>query len=223
MNVNTLFAASLIAALGVSAISTAPQTRAAGVTTAIQTIVPTDFDTTWDVLLRRLDESDFTINATIKESSTIRVLLQSKIPSPWVDCGSVTINSKHKVFGDRNYKFLAANSARYLVADEDVGELIDVERRTTLNALASIKLTAMRNGTRVNVDAHYVMKFRTREFGRKITPRFLDESLDFSSSGQGSVIEEIREGAQMKTVSIVCRPTGALERQIVAVIVAPSS
>ena len=63
MNIKTLFAASLIVALGVSAISTAPQTRAAGVTTAIQTIVPTDFDTTWNVLLRELDEGDFTINA----------------------------------------------------------------------------------------------------------------------------------------------------------------
>ncbi len=112
MNVKTLFAASLIAALGVSAISTAPQTRAAGVTTALQTIAPTDFDTTWDAVLRKLDEGDFTINATIKESSTIRLLLQSKIPSPWVDCGSVTVISKHKVFGDRNYKFLAANSVR---------------------------------------------------------------------------------------------------------------
>ena len=223
MNVKTLFATTAVVALAISAISSAPQTRAAGVTTAIQTIVPTDFDTTWRVLLRELDEGDFTINATIRETSTIRVLLDSKIPSPWVDCGRVTVNSKHKALGDRSYNFLAANSVRYLVADGEVDELIDVERRTNLKALATIKLAPMHHGTLVNIEAHYVMKFRTREFGRKITPRFIDESLDFGSAGQASVTEEIREGAQMKTVSISCRPTGALEKQIAAVLTAPSS
>ena len=190
--------------------------------TAIQTIVPSDFDTTWDVLLRELDEGEFTVNATIKETSTIRVLLQSVIPSPWVDCGSVTVDSKDKTFGDRNYVFLAANSVRYLVADGNVNELIDVERRTNLKALATIKLKPTRQGTQVNVQALYVMKFRTREYGRKITPRFLDASLDFSSSEQASVTEEIREVAQVKKVLIICRPTGALEKQIVAVLEAPT-
>ncbi len=223
MKAKTLFAATAVVALGISAIGTATQTRAARGTTAIETVVPTDLQATWDVLIRELNSGEFQINATIKENSTIRVLLQSKIPSPWVDCGSVTVNSKHKIFGDRNYNFLAANSVRYLVADEEVDELIDVERRTTLNALASIKLTPTRNGTQVSVEAHYVMKFRTREFGRKITPRVLDESIDFSSSGQATVTEEIREGAKMKVVTFVCRPTGALERQIVSILEAPVS
>ncbi len=223
MNVRALISVSAVVVLGVSVLTAPPQTRAAGVTTAIQTIVPTDFNTTWNVLLTELDEGDFTINATIKESSTIRILLQSKVPSPWVDCGSVSVDSKHETFGDRNSNFLAANSVRYLVADTEFNELIDVERRTSLNALATIKLTPMGQQTRVNVDAHYVMKFRTREFGRKITPRFLDDSLDFGSAGEATVTEEIREGSQMKSVSISCRPTGALEKQIVAVLGAPSS
>ncbi len=218
-----LFAATAFIALGLTVIGAATQTNAAKRTTAIETVVPTDFRTTWDLLITKLDEGDFTINATIKENSTIRVLLQAKIPSPWVDCGSVTVNSKNKLFGDRNYKFLAANSVRYMVAHEGVDELIDVERRTTLNALASIKLTPMRNGTQVNVEAHYVMKFRTREFGRKITPRVLDESIDFDSAGQATVTEEIREGAKMKVVTFECRPTGALERRIVAILKAPVS
>lgn len=222
MNFKTSFAAAAIIGLGISAIGTAPQTHAARGTTAIETVVPTDFHTTWDVLLRRLDASDFTINATIRETSTIRVLLQSKIPSTWVDCGSVSVNSKHKVFGDRNYKFLAANSVRYLVADEKIDELIDVERRTSLNALASIKLTPIRQGTLVNVDAHYVIKIRTREFGRNIAPRSLDRSIDFDSASQASVTEEIREGARMKVVTIECRPTGELERRIVSVLAGPT-
>lgn len=223
MNFKALFAISAVVALGVSVIAIAPQTRAAGVTTAIKTIVPTDFDTTWNVLLAELDAGDFAINATIRENSTIRVLLQSKAPSKWVDCGRLTVNSKHKLFGDRNYDFLAADSVRYLVADENVDELIDVERRTSLNALASIKLEPTNNGTLVSVDAHYVIKFRTREFGRKITPRFLDDTMDFGSAGQGSVTEEIREGATMKVVTVDCRPTGALERRIISVLGAPNS
>ena len=207
MNFKTLFATAAVIVLGISVIGTATQTRAARGTTAIETVVPTDFGTTWDVLIAGLDEGDFTINATIKENSTIRVLLQSTIPSTWVDCGSITVNSKHKVFGDRSYSFLAANSVRYLVADEEVDELVDVERRTTLNALASIKLTPRRRGTQVNVDAHYVMNINTREFGRNITSRTLDNRMDFDSAGQASVTEEFREGAKLKAVTIDCRPT----------------
>jgi hypothetical protein len=223
MNVKVLIASTAVVILGISAVPIATQTHAARGTTAIETIVPTDFHATWNVLIRELDEGDFTINATIKENSTIRVLLQSKIPSPWVDCGSVSVNSKHAVLGNRDYNFLAANSVRYMVADEETDEFIDVERRTTLNALASIKLTPRRDGTQVNVEAHYVMKFKTREFGRKLTPRSFDESMDFNSAGQASTTEEIREGSKMKVVNIDCRPTGALERRIVAVLGAPTS
>ena len=222
MKVRMLLAAAAVIVLGISVIGTATQTRAARGTTAIETMVPTDFDATWNTLLEKLDDGDFTINATIKESSTIRVLLQSTIPSTWVDCGSVTVNSKHKIFGNRSYKFLAANSVRYMVADEEVDELVDVERRTTLNALASIKLTPRAHGTLVNVDAHYVIKIRTREYGRNITPRSLDNSMDFNSAGQASVTEEIREGSKMKTVTIECRPTGELERRIVSVLASPT-
>lgn len=218
-----LVAAATVMALGLSAIATATDTRAERGTTALETMVPTDLDTTWDILVKGFDKGDFTINATIRESSTIRVLLQSQIPSTWIDCGSVTVNSKHKVFGNRSYKFLAANSVRYIVADEDVDELVDVERRTTLNALASIKLTPMQQGTMVNVDAHYVMKIRTREFGRNIAPRSHDNSMDFDSAGQASVTEEIRKGAEMKLVTINCRPTGELERRIVSVLGATTS
>ncbi|NKB47766.1 MAG: hypothetical protein GKS02_00225 [Alphaproteobacteria bacterium] len=221
MCVKSLFTAAAALVLGISILGTAAQAREVGESTAIEAVVPTDFRTTWNALLSELDEGDFTINATIKEKSTIRVLLQSKVPSPWVDCGSVSVDSKHKTFGDRNYKFLAANSVRYLVADDEFNELIDVERRTSLNALATIKLTPVGQATRVSVDAHYVMKFRTREFGRKVTPRFLDDSLDFDSAGEAAVSEEIREGSKMKVVSIQCRPTGALERQIVSVLERP--
>jgi cell division septation protein DedD len=65
------------------------------------------------------------------------------------------------------------------------------------------------------------MKFRTREFGRKVTPRFLNDNLDFGSAGEAVMSEEIREGSTMKVVSIGCRPTGALERQIVSVLERP--
>ncbi len=58
MNVKQLFAAAAVTALGISATSTAPQTRAASWTTAIETVVPTDFDTPWDVFIRELDEGD---------------------------------------------------------------------------------------------------------------------------------------------------------------------
>ncbi len=222
MKIKGLLAAATVAAMGLSATAIATQTQAARGTAALTTVVPSDFQATWDTLLDRLDDGDFAINASIKESSTIRVLLQSQIPSTWVDCGSISVDSQHKIFGDRSYNFLAANSVRYMVADEKVDELVDVERRTVLNALASIKLTPTQSGTQVDVDAHYVLKFRTREFGNNITPRNLDGSVNFDSAGRGTVTEEIREGAEMKLVTIDCRPTGELERRIVAVLGAPT-
>ncbi len=223
MNAKAFFAAVGIGALGLTATGTVPETQAAKHTAAVETVVPTDFKTTWDLLVRELDEGDFTINATIWENSTIRVLLQSAIPSTWVDCGTVTVNSKHEAFGNRTYKFLAANSVRYLVPDETADELVDVERRTTLNALATIKLKPVRRGTLVNIDAHYAMKVKTREFGNNIPLRSLDESLDFGSGGQARVTEQIREGAKMKMVTNYCRPTGELERRIAAVLGVPAS
>lgn len=216
-----LIVAAAVSAWNVSAFDSAAQAREATETAAIDTVVATDYRTAWDTLVAELDEGDFTINATIEENSTIRVLLQSQTPSTWVDCGSITVNSKHEVFGDRRYDFLAANSVRYLVADETVDELVDVERRTALNALASIKLAPVPGGTSVKVDAIYVMKFRTREFGRNITPRSLDSSLNFDSGGQASTSEEIRLGAATETVPIECRPTGELERRVVSVLERP--
>ena len=197
------------------------QAQTASATTAVNTVVPIDLPTTWQILLRELDSGDFTVNATIKESATIRVLLQTKIPSTWVDCGRVTVNSHHPVFGDRSYNFLAANSVRYMVADETLDELVDVERRTSLNALATIHLKPVRGGTLVSVDAEYVMKFKTREFGKKITPRRFKETVDFGSGSSAHINEEIREGAKMKPVVIACRPTGALERRIAAIVATP--
>ncbi len=115
MRIKIFLAVPALAALGLSAATPATQTYAARGTTALTTVVPTDFQVTWNTLLERLNDGDFTINASIKEQSTIRVLLQSQIPSTWVDCGTISVNSKHKVFGNRSYKFLAANSVRYMV------------------------------------------------------------------------------------------------------------
>lgn len=144
------------------------------------------------------------------------------MPSHYVDCGEITVTSKHALFGDRNYNFLAANSVRYLVADEIANELVDVERRTSLIALASINLTPTDLGTMVRVDAEYIMKFRTREFGTNVKTRKLDDIMRFNSARPASKEEAIRQGATSKSVTIECRATGAFERKIVSVLGNPS-
>ena len=222
MTFRTVLAAGALATLWISGASAGEPAQTAAVTPPT-VVVPTDFQTTWDRLTRALNEGDFTINATIKESATIRVLLQSKIPSTWVDCGRISVHSKHKIFGERNYNFPAANSVRYMVADEELDELVDVERRTSLNALATIRLKPVQSGTQVSVDAQYVMKVRTREFGKRIEPRKLDQNMDFTSGGHAELHEEIREGAKMKPVTTSCHPTGELERHIVSVLGTPVS
>lgn len=184
----------------------------------VEKVVSTNVDATWKLLIAKLDRGDFKINAQIKSARTISVLVQSEIPSRYVDCGKISVRSKHPQFGVRNYNFEAANSVRYLVADERADQLVDVERRTSLNALASISLLPSGQGTRVRIGAHYVMQFRTREFGNKVSTRSIDDSLEFTSLGRASMVEQVRQGATTKTVKVECRPTGELERRIVAVL-----
>ncbi len=70
----------------------------------------------------------------------------------------------------------------------------------------------------MRVDALYVMKFRTREFGNNVETRKTDEVLNFDSAGQASTKEDIRQGATSKSVTVACRANGALERKIVSVL-----
>ena len=65
-------------------------------------------------------------------------------------------------------------------------------------------------------------KFRTREFGRNVETRKADDTLNFDSAVGASRNESIRQGATSKSVTIECRATGVLERNIVAVLGNPS-
>ena len=210
--------ATAITVLATCAPTDSTDTRSAPKPTTIDTVVSSDVDATWNGLISGLKGREFEINALEKGDRTIRLLLQSQSPSRYVDCGEISVRSKHPEFGERNYNFPAANSARYLVADDRVDQLVDVERRTALNVLAVVHLTPQGSGTLISVDANYVMSFRTREFGNGISPRNLDDSLNFKSVGSARLDEQIREGASTKTVTVECRPTGELERRIVAVL-----
>lgn len=201
---------------GSSAIAAEVQTAMR--TVAVETLVNTDIDTTWSELIRELSGRDYRVSASIRQDRSLQVLFQSEVPSHYVDCGEISVRSQHAQFGERNYKFLAANSVRYLVVDERANELVDVERRTSLNALANIHLTPVDQGTMVRVEAKYVMKFRTREFGTNVETRKADDTLNFDSTSAASNEEDIRQGATTKAVTVECRPTGALEQNIVSVL-----
>ena len=206
-----------VGAMAVTACAAQPEaTRPQAQPTAIERVVASDVEATWDALLSGIDSSDFTINSVAEADRTIRVLVQSAIPSTYVDCGEISVRSRHPEFGERNYNFPAANSARYLVADESADALVDVERRTSLNALASVRLTPNGQGTTVSINTRYVMTFKTREFGNDVETRNVDNRLDFQSLGSASQDEQIRVGADTKTVTVECRPTGELERRIVS-------
>ena len=222
MHNKSIIVAATFLTLGLYPQAIAAETQIAAKTAAVETVVRTDVDATWDELVSELAGRDYKINTLAKEDRTIRVLFQTAIPSHYVDCGEISVTSKHAQFGERNYNFLAANSVRYLVADERVDELVDVERRTNLNAIATISLIPMSRGTMVRVDADYVMNFRTREFGRNVETRKTDDTLNFDSAVGASRNESIRQGATSKSVTIECHATGVLERNIVAVLGNPS-
>jgi hypothetical protein len=208
--------------LGACAASQPKEQPAVPGPTTIERVVASDVDTTWNALVSGLNGREFKINSLVEEDRTIRVLLQSASPSRYVDCGEISVRSRHPSLGNRDYNFPAANSARYLVADERADELVDVVRRTSLNALANVRLTPKGQETLVSIDARYVMQFKTREFGNNVATRSIDNSLNFSSLGRANLDEEIREGARTKTVTIECRPTGELERRIVSVVGLPA-
>lgn len=203
-----------------NAFAEAPQLAARS--TVAEAFVESDFQSTWNELINELAGREFGISTLVLDDRKIVVTFQSDVPSRFVDCGEISVQSKHSLFGDRNYNFLAANSVRYMVADEQVNELVDVERRTVLNALASIQLTPTAQGTMVRVEADYAMKIRTREFGNNIQARSADEVLTFDSASIASLDEDIRQGATSKTVTVNCRATGELERRIVSVLGNPS-
>lgn len=206
------------AVLSACAAEAPKDTPAAPGPTAVEQVVSTDVEATWNALISGIDGREFKINSLAEQDRTVRVLLQSATPSRFVNCGEISVRSKHPDFGERNYNFPAANSARYLVADEKADALVDVERRASLNALADIRLTPNGQGTLVSISTRYVMLFKTREYGNNIKARSFDSRLDFPSLGRASQDEEIREGARMKTVTVECRPTGELERRIVSVL-----
>ena len=195
MHKTSIIVATAVLTIGFFAEAIAAEKQLATRTAAVETVVETGLEATWNILVNALTIREFEINALIRDDRTIRVLVQTKTPSQYVDCGSISVESKHAIFGDRSYNFSAANSVRYIVADEHVDELVDVERRTSLNALASIHLTPIDQGTLVQVDVLYVMKFRTREFGTNVQTRKIDDVMNFDSSGHASQEEEIRQGA----------------------------
>ncbi len=214
--------AAALPVLGACAAREPKEPPAAPGPTAIQRVVASDVDATWNALVSGLNGRDFKINSLVEEDRTIRVLVQSATPSRYVDCGEISVRSRHPSLGNRDYRFPAANSARYLVADERADELVDVVRRTSLDALANVHLTPSGQGTLVSINARYVMQFKTREYGTNVATRSIDNSLNFDSLGRASQDEEIREGARTKTVTVECRPTGELERRIVSVLGIPA-
>lgn len=218
LQAKSIMAGLVVTALGACAVAAPQNFPAQDGPTAIERVVATDVETTWNALVSGIEGRDFEITSTVEENRTIKVLVQSATPSRFVDCGEITVRTNHPDFGERNYNFPAANSARYLVADERTDALIDVERKTSLNALASVRLAPTGDGTLVRISTYYVMSFRTREFGNDIEARDSDSRLDFPTLGGASQEEKIRVGARSKAVTVECRPTGELERRIVALL-----
>ena len=103
-------AAAAILTFGLFSQAHASDTLIATRTAAVETMVKTDFDATWNELVSELGGRDYEINALVPQDRTIRVLVRSQTPSQYVDCGEINVSSKHAVFGDRNYNFLAANN-----------------------------------------------------------------------------------------------------------------
>ena len=110
MHRKSIAAGAVFLTFGLLSQAIASESQTAMRTTAVETVVKTDLDTTWNELVDELEGRGFQINALVRTDRTIKVSFQAGVPSHFVDCGEITVNSKHAQFGDRNYSFLAANT-----------------------------------------------------------------------------------------------------------------
>jgi len=162
-------------------------------------LVPQDFDTVWDRLVRQLSSDFFVINNIDKGSRLINISFSTQTPSRYVDCGN-TERTFSNVRGTQNYNYKSADSSSF-ISTNNMGQATNFTRRTKLEGRSNIYVAPEGNSsTQVVVNTKYVLGVDILGVGLG-RDTF---TLDFSTKEGGSTED-----------GLLCFSNGKIEKQII--------
>lgn len=161
----------------------------------------------WDAAVPQLGKKFFVINNLDKSSGLIN-LSYSGDPEQYVDCGRV-ISYVKNAKGERTYDFPGARANMEYEMMVDSAHLIFLKRRMDLDGRVNLIFEDVDGSkTRVTANTRYVVKRDFNVSDVHGNSRSLSDNVAFNSNGNATFPQtKVIEGAE-------CRPTGALEREI---------
>lgn len=174
----------------------------------------TDFDTTWDGLIRNLASKFFVINNVEKVSRIMNVSFSASDPNEFVDCGVTTRSFKSGSGKAESFSF--ANAARTIQfkTTDDNNVAWFISNTQTLEGRANIYVAPNGFKTDVTVNVRYTMMRNVQGtplhaiYGTAIGPTqtLPTQPLSFDTGSPGT--EQAAGG------NITCTTNGKLERMI---------
>ncbi|WP_156326586.1 hypothetical protein [Pseudomonas sp. NBRC 111127] len=141
--------------------------------------VSTDFEKSWDQLVRQLSSDFFVINNIDKSSRLINVSFSTSRPSEYVDCGS-TLRKFSNARGEQVYNYVTADSAKFAVTNQNAA--FNVSRETKLEGRVNIYVAPGKGGTDISVNTKYVFTVNAKIFGFDGSPVTVNPTtIDFST------------------------------------------
>ncbi|HTN94535.1 MAG TPA: hypothetical protein VMJ33_08145 [Gallionella sp.] len=167
-------------------------------------------DAVWDASVLEFGKQSFVINNLDKASGSIS-LSYSGDPQRFIDCGNITSHVKDSK-GERTYDFPSTKAqANYEVMAGDV--LFNIVRKMSVEAHVSLVFKQVNpNQTEVTANTVYVVQkdVISRRADSNVSQSWSD-SVTFSNRGAASFPNDVNSAA-----TTVCKPTGELEREILA-------
>lgn len=156
----------------------------------------------WNNMVPALGRSFFVINNLEKESGFIN-LSYSGDPEKYVDCGVIDSYVKN-ARGERTYRFPAAAAHKTYETFENGTAWQGVDRTMTLDGRLNVVLEEMETSkTKLTVTAKYVLTKKVAITTVDARIHHQQDSISFSTNGK-AVFES----------DTICRPTGALEKEV---------
>jgi len=170
--------------------------------------IPLARNAVWDAMIAQLGKSWFVINVLDRSSGLLNLTYRGN-PDAHLECGRITSHVKN-LAGTRNYDFPAA-SARQQYEVLEAGRLLKVDRTVSLEGRVNLVLEApAARRTRATVSAQYAVTrtvhVETVGGAAPAPPR--SHTITFMTGEVGTFPSE------GNAPTVVCRSSGALEREL---------
>lgn len=162
--------------------------------------VSTDFEKSWDELVRQLSSDFFIINNIDKSSRLINVSFSASRPSEYVDCGS-TSRKFSNARGEQVYNYVTADSAKFATTNQNAA--FNVIRDTKLEGRVNIYVAPGKGGTDISVNTKYVFTVNAKIYG-----------FDGSSATLNPTTIDFSTKSPYASPDLTCYAKGTLEARI---------